>query len=909
MNAKTTTTSSASRFPLFGPLVFLLTVLLAATAFGQAANTGRDCALCHLDWTEGFNKPQAILLVERPAKSTAAEARSCLGCHDGSVADSRCQVWLQPGHKAGAVPPASMKVPPELPLDDGKITCRTCHTAHATGGSGSLADTVFLRMKNDRGQLCNACHPVQAAGPKAGSHPLTKMSATLPRSLADAGAHAGPDNHQVVCQSCHTAHGGSDKLLLVGQAEGNKLCLSCHQQLNPLMWKPGVHEHSMDMLVNDPAQIKAIADMGTSIGAGNALLCLSCHKVHHGMPGEAMLADTLTDSRLCIRCHPSRAGMAGSTHDLRKSAPAELNARKQTAAQSGPCGACHTFHSYTRQRTPRDGDPQGLCTTCHADGQVASKHTGLPLSHPGEVDQARLPKKTSLSLYPSKDDPSRKALACLTCHDPHNTKQASYLRESPEALCADCHGDKTKSLVGSHDFTATNVRNAQDRTGAETGKCGFCHAVHKANGPAMWVATAASPSSADETCTQCHRKDGIAAKTPAAQFSHPTAAATPTTRASLPLFDERSHISPKGSMACATCHDPHLGGTPAKAMLRPVAGPSLCTECHRDQLALVGGPHDPSHSDKHWPATPNPAGDLCMNCHVPHSNDLAKERWTVTLAPDAAGSDRACLACHADHGWAADDKAIHPGATVHPNRVSAAVLPKTARELPLVTGGGRTSADTMACKTCHNPHSGKNDPSMLRVTRGGTPAQLCVSCHTDQRSTQLTMHATELVNPGHGDPAACRPCHTTHATEGTRKSLLWSAGIDQSGTNPAEQRCLGCHGANGSATRLASWKHPATVFGKAPPPTSQPSPSRLASLPPVNEMTCITCHLPHGQTLDQMPLTPASPTEVRAGWKLMLRPNTDQKLCAPCHGLDAPRMFLYFHNPRLREATQKMLRP
>ena len=380
-----------------------------------------------------------------------------------------------------------MKVPQELPLDDGKITCRTCHTAHATGSSVSLANTVFLRMQNDRGQLCNACHADEAAGPKTGSHPLAKMDIALPKSLADIGAHAGGDGHQVVCQTCHAAHGGTDEKLLVRGMDASQQCLSCHEQLKPLMWRPGAHEHTLDMPVRDQTQRQAIADMGTSLGPDGKLSCLSCHKVHHGTPGQSMLADTLVDSRLCIRCHPSRASMADSTHDLRKSAPGELNARKQTPMQSGPCGSCHTVHSYTRVRTPSDGDPQGFCTTCHSDGQVAAKHTGLPLSHPGEVDQKCLPAQTALTLYPSKDDPSRKALACLTCHDPHDTRHPNYLRESSEQLCADCHGDKAKSLVGSHDFGDSGLHNGQGRTGAEAGKCGFCHSVHKANGPAMWA--------------------------------------------------------------------------------------------------------------------------------------------------------------------------------------------------------------------------------------------------------------------------------------------------------------------------------------------------------------------------------------------------------------------------------------
>ncbi len=43
-------------------------------------------------------------------------------------------------------------------LKDGKIACRTCHTAHGTEGSGTLASVFFLRAPSEAGQLCMMCH-------------------------------------------------------------------------------------------------------------------------------------------------------------------------------------------------------------------------------------------------------------------------------------------------------------------------------------------------------------------------------------------------------------------------------------------------------------------------------------------------------------------------------------------------------------------------------------------------------------------------------------------------------------------------------------------------------------------------------------------------------------------------------
>jgi hypothetical protein len=53
----------------------------------------RDCATCHLEWSTEFEQPQAPLLIDKPAKPQAAQEDTCLGCHDGSVGDSRRMVW------------------------------------------------------------------------------------------------------------------------------------------------------------------------------------------------------------------------------------------------------------------------------------------------------------------------------------------------------------------------------------------------------------------------------------------------------------------------------------------------------------------------------------------------------------------------------------------------------------------------------------------------------------------------------------------------------------------------------------------------------------------------------------------------------------------------------------------------
>ncbi|HSV15819.1 MAG TPA: cytochrome c3 family protein, partial [Tepidisphaeraceae bacterium] len=609
----------------------------------------RDCATCHLEWSTEFEQPQAPLLIDKPAKPQAAQEDTCLGCHDGSVGDSRKIVWREHSHKVGMKPPAEMKIPPGLPLEDGKITCRTCHTAHAVPGTeDDLGGTFFLRVDNSQSQLCQLCHGDKSGGPQHGSHPVGPMTVGLPDKLKNAGAKSGPKGQELICQSCHGAHGSkADKLLVMSTSE-SQLCVSCHEKIKPGMWREGApHDHPQNPPLETDAQRQAIKDMGTHIGTGDRLVCLSCHKLHESPSPRKLLADTLKDSKLCLRCHPDRADMVASQHDLRKTAPAEKNRLGQTPDDSGPCGACHSFHQYARDRAPAKGDPTGVCTTCHDKGHVAEKKgETFAFDHPSAVPKDKLPRDLKLAVMTDELDPAKVDVACLTCHDPHKAKTTKFLRNKPDDLCGTCHTE-AKTLAGKHDFTdRPELKNAQGKTAAETGKCGFCHSVHKATSNlVMWNGTKDSPQRPEQLCVQCHKTGGMAKDHPAPPFSHPMGpqpnATTRPAMAALPLFDEAGHRSATGNVACASCHNPHSDSTKSALLLRVTGSTSaLCVQCHSEKKTLAGSTHDASGNPKAWPAAAQSVNhDMCMTCHRAHSNDQQRKLWAMTPAPAAAPAD------------------------------------------------------------------------------------------------------------------------------------------------------------------------------------------------------------------------------------------------------------------------------
>jgi predicted CXXCH cytochrome family protein len=881
-------------FSLVPPLLLVVS-LFAAGARGQQSlltrDSKRECANCHLDWVDSFERPGAVLLIDRPVKPAAALEETCRGCHDGSVGDSRREVWLEHGHRVNEKPTDRIKVPDHMPLEDGRMVCRTCHTAHAVPTANDLSKVVFLRAAKEGG-LCQQCHVDRAYAAEHTSHPLAKLPFPLPEELHDAHARTDiADRTKMACQTCHTTHGArQDHLLVMGTASG-QLCVTCHEKLRPVEWKPDApREHPQNPPLKTTAQKQAIADMGTRVGPGDTLTCFSCHKMHTAKTGKYMLADTLEQSRLCIRCHEDRKSVLASTHDLRQSKPLEKNRLDQTADQSGPCGACHSFHRYARDPKPSSGDPTGRCTTCHPAATANGANKGLPFAHPANVPASKIPAGAKLNLPTAASDPSTRTLTCNTCHDPHASGVARFARLPKDALCAACHTAPAASLAGAHDFgVRPDLKNGRDQSAAESGKCAFCHAVHTESPRAMWVATKDLPGSPNELCTACHRAGALALKTPGFAFNHPTGpTARPTSRptATLPLFNDKASIDADGYVACASCHNPHADSNKDKAMLRtPSPVSNLCTQCHADNAAMAGGPHD-ARGKKDFPIDKH-SEDLCTSCHRPHSDDAIRQRYTFLPAANLARPDGACVACHPKQTWSSDDAPVL-GRSLHPATMPAQHA-STSSGLPLLDAADR--GKQIACKTCHNPHASPATPKLTHVNSGQPASALCDRCHTPAESLARSMHAPDALRAKDHPPGAatCGPCHATHAVEGSQKQLLWANKVLGWDLADPDQRCMSCHETNPPGRRILI-QHPADPVRTFPWSTTRP-----ATAPVAAAVGCAACHLTHGEPSARA----ESDLNARRAARPMIRPDVVRQ-CANCHGPAANQLFLYWHTPAKR---------
>jgi predicted CXXCH cytochrome family protein len=683
----------------------------------------RACTVCHIEWMEPLSRGESTPLMAPPPASpeqpNVSRPDTCLSCHDGSAIDSRRLIWVEHGHRTGLEPPATMHVPPALPLVDGKVMCRTCHTAHGRWqGSGSMPTAIFLRTPDPAHELCVGCHANVAGGPENGMHPTGSMSFPVPDVLLKAGARTGTERRELTCQTCHRAHGAVHQYLLVLDTTSNQLCMACHGQMRPGMFvDTGQTPHPLSPVV-DARQAAAIQQMGTLLGPGEHLICLSCHELHRARGQQFLLAENLTNGVMCLRCHADRQTVIGTPHDLRTNFPDERDRLGLTAHTGGPCSACHLFHEYARTWEDSTSDPGGRCITCHEPGRIAQAAPLGTVNHP--------------------------PTGCTNCHDPHAEAYRPFLKNVPHAVCTSCHEEQAHLTDGPHDVACKPAAWPQVAA-AKHDACLACHRPHGNDQTGLFRAGyAPGEERANGPCVACH-PDVALNSDDARTLLHPRHR-PPTTTA------------PSGSagepITCPTCHNPHRGrgtgvppvaATPPLIRVPPQANPQeLCFTCHADvvNIGVIG----------HAAPVLRTAGldaDVCGPCHVLHGLPDRVEpalMWPHRLSSAAESqpvrvANRYCAACHY-----ADGPAPEPPIATHPTvDMFNSTPPDAPGYLPLFNDAGQVDPHgTISCRTCHLTH-GRRTPAPIPPGLGAISTlemrarawhirsldtgSVCVTCH------------------------------------------------------------------------------------------------------------------------------------------------------------------------------------
>ena len=655
---------------------------------------------------------------------------------------------------------------------------------------------------------------------------------------------------KVYCGTCHTAHGVDFKqkdspTFLRAKNVDSSLCLACH-----LDQATGPEEGNHPVFAKLAQLPGELAAAGARTGRDGSVICQSCHRMH-GAPERKMLMVDNAQSKLCQTCHADKKEVVNSKHDLALIAPDARNRNKQTTAESGTCGACHVPHNARGPalwaREPLKGaDPTAAaCLGCHNDEGIARKKTPGTHSHPVNVAMNTIGMTTTEKGWTSRfAGPKDKPPMPLPLYDAHGQHVARDGR------------------VG----------------------CGSCHDPH------VW----APAPRAEQAKT---------AKGPAA--TQPAEGAKPV--------------------------DPtKLEGDGTNSFLRIALDKdsSLCTNCHVDKAAVARSKHSAAvmvSADKKK-ATPD---SLCGTCHQPH-NAKSGNLWARATGPGKGPTEKLCTECHRDGGSAS---AKLTGANSHPVAVTLKRVPDQL-SLPLFDEHGKVATKGQVdCGTCHDPHQweprdvgsraganakveGNARNSFLRLP-AAPDGELCVQCHTEQRLVRKTEHdlavvspkATNLAGQGIADSGVCGQCHVPH--DAKLPLRLW-ARTPGKGADPNEQLCRSCHDKGGmaQAKQPPAPRHPESVSAWS---QSVRARFRVASAPlPVFDaggavddagvISCPTCHNPHQWSAKAAVEGPGRNTEGDARSSFLRVANSEQFLCADCHGQDALFRYKYFHGKTSRKA-------
>ncbi len=720
-------------------------LLTAAPAQALTRRADKECLLCHVSWFDAVQTHQATLVPETASPIVVAGSTGlvstesmCITCHDGYVVDSRLTVEADNPHHLLKKVPENLKLPDILRLDsDNEIYCGTCHTLHDFKDSAQVGSTAFMRMDNDKSQLCVACHGNRTGRKEGASHPVLRVVKAQSRiKAAELGAKFSPAG-EMICQSCHQAHG---KRALTASTAKSALCLTCHQE------QAGLLNSRHDMRAQFP-NLKNIRHQ-TPVKSGP---CGVCHVPHHAA-GNKIWARPLTGDppakQMCLTCH-------GENGELQAKRLGQYNHPVNVRPKDRYAGGVHLpLFSANGVKTPT-GSVQ--CFSCHNVHRWDPNAT----ANGGDV----------------KVD-----------GDAGN----SFLRianDGTSALCVTCHSDKRPLLTSDHNLgiTAPLEKNALSMTPENAGPCSTCHVPHHAAQRRLW----ARPLTADEdwasqVCTSCHNARGSAKNKLVGGNDHPIHVSLAALRPgggdiapTLPRYDDKGNRNPDRNMVCLTCHEPHIWsrrsspdadsysanveGTAADSFLRIANAPEpdLCKSCHMAQANMAGSSHDLRNTA---PEATNLAGQtvqssgLCGACHLPHNSPNSMRLWAREYGPLSENVNPIgglCTSCHA-RGKPAEKRI--PAIASHPagKLVAGHADPTRGREksTPVFDDlGHRTRVGDIGCPTCHNghlpaaaPHPADPYPVQVRFRflRNSSSEILCMDCHgIDSLFRYLYFHDTE----------------------------------------------------------------------------------------------------------------------------------------------------------------------
>lgn len=455
---------------------------------------------------------------------------------------------------------------------------------------------------------------------------------------------------------------------------------------------------------------------------------------------------------------------------------------------------------------------------------------------------------------------------CIECHDAHSSELPRLMRASGRRVCLGCHDVRAGRREVTHKI---DLGKKVVHAALEKRECQDCHDSGH-GGPTAKLLRREQP----ELCYGCHKRQD--------QFRY-------------------THTAVRQG-ECLECHDVHSSDLPALGKKRRE---EVCLGCHEVEPLIT-------RATKHAPV----GEGRCLECHQAHGGERP---FFVT----GSGKD-ACLKCHGVDAPAGKG-AVSPAFRVDLSRkfVHAAMLknecgdchdaghasdnPRLLKKPPVdLCNGCHARKDSAKfvhsavrvgdCAVCHLPHASDNKGLLAK----GTSRELCFICHQDDVTGRAVVHRP--VADG-----KCDECHASHGSpdryaliRGDAKKTCYACHKPVDGgkvKHAALERygCGGCHDPHGAGQRFLLAKktnelcvscHPAQSDGRHVTPMvltghviSGPTDPRRTD----RELTCASCHNPHGSDHG----------------KLFYVGDNGMESCAGCHGDKSGK------NPALKDVSWK----
>lgn len=284
-----------------------------------------------------------------------SEANQCIECHKDAVnnfqgANVHFKAW-------------------QFRKDDSKYSCSTCHgpgEKHIKDKSvesiiSFAPEKVSKRTSQEQAAQCLTCHSTQ----------------NKELMFWKQGAH---NRNDVSCASCHTMHGGTEKMKPTSET-----CFKCHKDV-----KSQLNKFSHHPIIEGKVS------------------CNDCHNPHGTMSDKNLRAENV--NQLCYKCHTDKRGPFLYEHP-----PVAEN-----------CMNCHRAHGSQHAKLLTVRMPS-LCQSCHADSGHPSTpfdlRTRMGNSQPAPVSTGGTPAVNS-NFTTSARFLGR---SCVNCHNTiHGSNQPGH---------------------------------------------------------------------------------------------------------------------------------------------------------------------------------------------------------------------------------------------------------------------------------------------------------------------------------------------------------------------------------------------------------------------------------------------------------------------------------------------------